>query len=396
MKRCDACIIETSMLLTTTPLPRPTLLIPVSKPSITGLEKDYVTNALASGWVSSQGEYLEAFEEAFAQYCGTRYALAVANATVGLHLVLTALGVGPGDEVIVPDFTFVATANAVHQTGAKAVFADINPESLCIDSSSVRSLITERTKALVPVHLYGHPCDMQALNDVAKEYGLFVVEDAAEAHGAKIKEQKVGSFGTAGVFSFYGNKIITTGEGGMITTNDERLFSKAKLLRGHAMQPANRYWHEMVGYNYRMTNLQAALGLAQLERIETIIEKRLLVFKWYSRYLEHVPLIKLNSSLPHVRNVCWMICMQAKGMNMGSRALLMSELKDHGVDTRPFFYPVSDMPMYSRANTPVAHEVHVTGINLPTFYDLQEADVEYICSQLAGLLDICQKRCWRT
>lgn len=363
-----------------------TPLVPIGKCSITPLEIEYVNDALASGWVSSQGPYLDRFEKAFSQYCETRYALAVSNGTVALHLVLVSLGIGEGDEVIVPDLTFVATANAVRHAGAEVVFADIDPRTLCIDSTLLRALITKRTKAIVPVHLYGHPCQMDEINAIANEFSLFVVEDAAEAHGAEVRGKKVGACGTAGIFSFYGNKIITTGEGGMITTNDEELFIKAKSLRDHAMTPGRRYWHEEVGYNYRMTNLQAALGLAQLERIEEILAKKRLVFEWYCRGLKGIPHVRLNYSEPHVRHVYWMICMECERMNVELRTVLMNRLKENGVDTRPYFYPVSDMPMYSKANTPVAHKVYPTGICLPSFYDLQEHEVQHVCETIVNEL----------
>lgn len=361
-------------------------LIPISRPSLTSLEVEYVNDALASGWVSSQGWYLDAFEKAFANYCGTRYAIAVANGTVGLHLALTSLGIGANDEVIVPDLTFIATANAVRYTGANLVFADVDPKTLCMDSSLLPALITKRTKAIVPVHLYGHPCEMDAINAIARAFGLFVIEDAAEAHGAEISGQKVGSFGTAGVFSFYGNKIMTTGEGGMITTDDESFFNEARLLRDHAMKADQKYWHEKVGYNYRMTNLQAALGLAQLKRIEELIAKKRLIFTWYRRNLETIPTLRLNFSAPHVRNVYWMVCIECEGMTLELRNTFIRELKAHGIDSRPYFYPVSDMPMYDRANTPVAHQVYAKGMNLPSFYDLEEGEVHYICDTIAEIL----------
>jgi perosamine synthetase len=360
--------------------------IPISKPSITSLEVEYVNDAVASGWVSSQGWYLDAFEKAFAEYCGTRYAIAVANGTVGLHLALTSLGVGANDEVIVPDLTFIATANAVRYTGANVVFADVDPKTLCIDSSLLRALITKRTKAIVPVHLYGHPCDMDAINAIARDFGLFVVEDAAEAHGAEINGEKVGSLGTAGVFSFYGNKIMTTGEGGMITTDDEEFFIQARLLRDHAMKAGQKYWHEKVGYNYRMTNLQAALGLAQLKRIEELIAKKRLIFTWYKKNLGIISTVRLNCSAPNVRNVYWMVCIECEGITLKLRDIFIQELKSRGIDSRPYFYPVSDMPMYCRANTPIAHEVYVKGMNLPSFYDLEEDEVQYICDMIVEIL----------
>ena len=361
-------------------------LIPISKPSITSLEVEYVNDALASGWVSSQGKYLDTFEKAFAAYCGTRYAIAVANGTVGLHLALTSLGIGANDEVIVPDLTFIATANAVRYTGANVVFADVDPKTLCIDSSLLPALITKRTKAILPVHLYGHPCEMNAINAIARNFGLFVVEDAAEAHGAELNGKKVGSFGTAGIFSFYGNKIMTTGEGGMITTDNEDFFNQARLLRDHAMKADQKYWHEKVGYNYRMTNLQAALGLAQLKRIDELIAKKRLIFTWYKKTLGTIPTVRLNFSATHVRNVYWMVCLETEGMTLELRDIFIRKLKACGIESRPYFYPVSNMPMYSRANTPVAHEVYVKGINLPSFYDLEEGEVQYICDTIVDIL----------
>ena len=258
-----------------------TKFIPVSRPSIGEKEIAYVSDAIASGWVSSLGPYIESFERGFAEFVGTNYALTASNGTTGLHLALVAAGIKAGDEVVVPDLTFIATANAVVHAGAKPVFADIDAETLCIDPQAAARVITPRTRAIIPVHLYGHPADMDAINAIADAHGLLVIEDAAEAHGATYKGQRVGGLGKCGVFSFYGNKVITSGEGGMITTNDEALYQTAKRLRDHAMSPTRRYWHEEIGYNYRITNLQAALGLAQLERIEDFIQRRREIMDWY-------------------------------------------------------------------------------------------------------------------
>ena len=233
--------------------------IPVAAPSIGSREIAYVTDAVQSGWVSSIGPYLERFEQAFAEYVGVTRAVAVSNGTVGLHLALYALGIGAGDEVIVPDLTFVATAHAVIQTGATPVFVDVEPDTWCMDPAAVREAITPRTRAVIPVHLYGHAADMSAINMLAEEYGLLVVEDAAEAHGAEISGQRVGGLGQVGVFSFYGNKIMTTGEGGMLTTNDSILADRLRYLKDHGMSPAERYYHTELAFNYRMTNLQAAV-----------------------------------------------------------------------------------------------------------------------------------------
>src|SRR6201986_5199804 len=256
--------------------------LPISQPQIGPREKELVLDALDSGWVSWIGKYIDEFEARFARYCGTEYSLAVSNGTTGLHLALAALGVGPGDEVIVPDLTFVASANAVAYTGATPVLADIDPDTLCLDPASVRALISPRTKAIMPVHLYGHPADMDALTEIAGAHGIALIEDAAEAHGAEYKGRRVGGLAKCGVFSFYGNKIITTGEGGMLTTNDADFYTLARRLRDHAMSPQRRYFHEERGFNYRITNLQAALGVAQLERITDFLARRAESMDWYN------------------------------------------------------------------------------------------------------------------
>ena len=363
-----------------------TRLIPVSQPSIAEKEIAYVTDAVSSGWVSSIGSYIEKFEKTFAEFCGVEFALATSNGTTALHLALLSLGIGEGDEVIVPDLTFIATANAVAYVGATPVMVDIDRDTLCISPASIRQAITARTRAILPVHLYGHPADMTAVTEIAREFGLVVIEDAAEAHGAMLNGKRVGSFGDCGVFSFYGNKIITSGEGGMITTDNEQIYLKAKRLRDHAMSPQKRYWHEEIGYNYRMTNLQAALGVAQLERIDSFIEKRREIMGWYRNLLGKYPVLRLNAEAAGARNVYWMVCLEVPGMTEEARAGLMAELRLRGVDSRPFFYPVSDMPMYGRANTPVTHQVFASGINLPSYYDITQQDVSYVCEQVVDVL----------
>tara|TARA_B110000879_G_C11148402_1_gene503468 strand:- start:669 stop:1784 length:1116 start_codon:yes stop_codon:yes gene_type:complete len=353
-------------------------VIPISQPSITDKEIEYVTDAIKSGWVSSLGSYIDDFERGFAKFCNTEYALVTSNGTTALHLSLVALGIGPGDEVIIPDFTFVATANAVKYTGAEVITVDVQEDTLCVDPSAVEKAITTKTKAIIPVHMYGHPADMSKINLIAKKNNLFVVEDCAEAHGAEIQGKKVGVFGDVGTFSFYGNKIMTSGEGGMVTTNNKELYQKMKFLRDHAMSKDRKYWHEEVGFNYRMTNLQAALGLAQLERIEELLAKKNQIFRWYEEGLKGIQNIKLNIEKEGYKNVYWLVCLEVIGYDEPKRDELINRLKKKGIDSRPFFYPMSQMPMYANANTPVTHKIFQRGLNLPSYFDLTKKDVDRV------------------
>ncbi|HWI40261.1 MAG TPA: DegT/DnrJ/EryC1/StrS family aminotransferase, partial [Verrucomicrobiae bacterium] len=331
-------------------------------------------------------------EERFAAFAGTKYALTTSSGTTGLHLALVAAGIGPGDEVIIPDFTFVATANAVQYTGAAPVCVDIDEETLCLDPRRVESAITGNTRAVMPVHAYGHPADMKALREIADRHGLFLIEDAAESHGAEVLGKRAGGLGDCGVFSFYGNKIITSGEGGMITTDDEVLYERMKLLRDHAMDKEKRYWHGSVGFNYRMTNLQAALGVAQLERIDAILARKREIFRRYSDRLARRPGVRLNREASWARNVYWMVCVEVEGFDQERRDELMRLLRLRGVDSRPYFYPVSDLPMYNEASTPVTHAVYRRGINLPSYFDLGDGDIDFICSTLIEVLEGMEQR----
>ncbi len=353
---------------------------PVSMPTLVGRELDYVTDAVKSGWISSLGAYVTRFEQDFASFCGVKHAICVANGTVALHLALHALGIGSGDEVIMPDLSFVATANSVLMVGGRPVFCDVDPETLCIDPDKIEALITERTRAIMPVHLYGHPANMPRILEIARRRGLRVIEDAAEAHGSALGNKRVGTFGDCGTFSFYANKNITTGEGGMVTTNDDALASELRNLRDHAMSPSKRYWHERMGFNFRMTNLQAALGCAQLEQIDNFLAKRRALFNGYANRLLDVEGIRLNRETPGCTNSFWMICLEIKGIDAIKRDRIGTEMRALGVDTRPYFYPMSDMPYLDDANTPVAHRVAAEGLNLPTYLALTEADLDRICN----------------
>lgn len=352
-------------------------MIPISQPSITQKEIDYVSDAVRSTWISSLGPYIDRFEAEFAAFCGAKYAISVANGTVAIHLALLAHRIGSGDEVIVPNLSFIATANAILHAGAKPVFVDIDPENLCLDPISVINAITPRTRAIMPVHLYGHPADMKALKKIAEEHGLILIEDAAEAHGAKAYGQRVGSWGHSATFSFYGNKNMTTGEGGMITTNDPEINARCRYLRDHAMSKEKRYWHTELGYNYRMTNMQAALGCAQLERANELMAARQQLFQWYSDAFSGIEGLSLNRTSPWAENSYWLICMEFEHWKSEvDREAFMLRLRSAGVDSRPYFYPMSQMP-YINANpdTPVTYSRYFKGINLPTYLGLNKAKV---------------------
>lgn len=362
---------------------------PVSMPSLAGRELEYVTDAVQSGWISSLGTYVTRFEEEFAAFCGTRHAITVSNGTVALHLALHALGIGPGDEVIVPDLSFIATANAVLMTGATPVFADIEADSLCLDPASLTASITPRTRAVIPVHLYGHPADMAAIRTVADAHGLKVIEDAAEAHGSAIGTARVGSFGTCATFSFYANKNMTTGEGGMIVTDDDALAREIRELRDHAMSREKRYWHTKLGFNYRMTNLQAALGCAQLEKIEDFLFERRRLFQGYAERCAEISGLRLNREAPGTTNSYWMICAEVEGADAKARDRICAALKTRDVDTRPFFYPMSDMPyIEATSNTPVAHAASGRGFNLPTYLGINDWDLDAICDALRWAVEV--------
>lgn len=367
--------------------------IPVSAPVVGDRELEYVTDAVRSGWVSSIGPYVDRFEAGFAEYVGVRHAVAVANGTVALHLTLHALGIGPGDEVILPDLTFAATAHAVLQTGATPVLADVEPSSWCLDPAAVRRAIGPRTRAILPVHLYGQAADLTALDALAHDAGAFLVEDAAEAHGATWAGRMVGSFGRASAFSFYGNKIITTGEGGMITTDDGDLAERMRFLKDHGMSKERRYFHTELAFNYRMTNLQAALGVAQLERIETFIAKKRLVQAWYREALDGVPGLALNPEVPASRNVCWMTSVLLPPEDRREEVARL--LREQGVDSRPFFVPMSALPHLAglravgaggEASCPVAAELARRGLNLPSGCALSWEQVARVAHALRGAL----------
>ncbi len=354
--------------------------IPIAEPVIGEAEKRYVNEALDEGWVSSQGRFIERFEKGFADYCGVPHGVATSNGTTALHLALAALGVGAGDEVLIPSLTFIATANAVTYTGAKVVCCDVERDTWNLDAEDAAKKLTEKTTAVIPVHLYGHPADMDPLIELAADRDLLVVEDAAEAHGAEYKGRKVGSLGDAGVFSFYGNKIITTGEGGMVVTRDAELAERLRYLRDHAMSKEQRYLHPDVGYNYRMTNLQAALGCAQLEQLDAFINKKRTLAARYNDALKDVTGITLPPEKEWAKNVYWMYSVLVEDDYPLSRDELAAALKEKGIDTRPFFTPIHQQPPYKgQPRCPVAEELATKGINLPSGVTLTEEQVTVVC-----------------
>jgi perosamine synthetase len=357
--------------------------IPVAEPDLGPLEERYVMEAVRSGWVSSIGSFIERFEQGFASYCGVRHAVMLSNGTVALHLCLVARGIGPGDEVIVPDLTFVATVSAVRHAGATPVMVDVDPATYCIDPALVEKAITSRTKAIIPVHLFGHPADMTALRRIADRHGLFLLEDAAEAHGARWEGRPVGGLGDAGTFSFYGNKVLTTGEGGCITTDDGVFAARVRYLKDHAMSKERRYFHAEVGYNYRMTNIQAALGLAQLERAGEILERKAGVLALYREMLAGVD-IRLNPEKPPAQPICWLVvAVLPAAMSDGALDRFREGLTAAKIDSRPFFVPISQLPPYAgfrlvKGATHVAGDLGRRGICLPSSTRLQRSDVRRV------------------
>jgi perosamine synthetase len=361
--------------------------IPVAEPALIGNEKEYVLDCLESSWISSNGKYIERFESAFAEFCGVKYALSCCNGTVALHLALLALGVGPGDEVLVPSLTYVASANAVAYCGARPVLVDSEPDTWNINADLIDKHITSRTKGIMVVHLYGHPTNMDPVLSLAHDHGLFVLEDAAEAHGAEYKKRRVGSIGDIATFSFYGNKIITTGEGGMVVTNDDELARKVRQLKGQGHDPDRRYWFPVMGFNYRMTNIEAAIGLAQVEKIDWHMARRRENALWYRKYLGADARFTLSPEAEWARNAYWMNCVILGTDFPLSRDAAMEKLAQAGVETRPFFYPMHTLPMYRESGSafPVAEALASRGFNVPSSATLTEEEIAYVCDTLVHL-----------
>jgi len=361
-------------------------MIPWGKPCLGEKEKEYLLEALDSTWISG-GEFIDRFESGFARLIGTRYAVTTSSGTAALHLALLALGIGPGDEVIVPAFTFVAPANMAIETGAKPVYVDINPRTWCIDVKEVEKGITERTKAIVPVHLYGNVCEMEALTTIARERQVYLIEDVAEAAFSKYRGKFAGSLGRLGCFSFQATKTITMGEGGAVVTDDKKLSERMRIMRSHGMREDKRYWHDLVGYNYRLTNLQAALGCAQLENLDNIIAEKARIYRRYLGNLSGLPGIEFQYVRKEVEPVMWAVAIKIDPHYFkGDRDFLIAELVKRNVETRPGFHPFSTMPLYKAEPLPVAESISGTIISLPSYISILDENIDYICNQLKGLM----------
>lgn len=369
--------------------PAVTRFLPVAAPVFAGNEKAYVNACLDSTWISSRGEFLDRLEREFAEFCGVRHALTCVNGTAALHLALLGLGIGPGDEVIVPTLTFVASANAVAYCGATPVFIDIEPETWNLDVAQLESKITPKTKAIMVVHLFGHPVDMDPVIEIARRHGLYVVEDAAEAVGAEYKGQRTGGLGDVATFSMYGNKIITSGEGGMITTNDPDLARRMLMLRGQGQDFERRYWFPILGYNYRLTNVQAAIALAQLEQADWHIARRRENAALYADLFSELPQFRVQPEMPWAKNVYWINSVVLPEDFPLSRDEAMAALAKRGIETRPFFYPMHTLPMYTAIaagqSFPVADSIAARGMNLPSGADLTRDEIAYVVDQVATL-----------
>lgn len=361
--------------------------ISIANPVFNGNEKKYLMECIDTGWVSANGRFIKDFEKEFAKLCGTKYAISCANGTVSLHLILLALGIGPGDEVIMPTLTYIATANVVRYCGATPVFVDSDNDTFNIDPGKIEEKITDKTKAIMPVHLYGLSCDMDAILEIAKKHNIVVIEDAAEAHGATYKGKKVGSFGLASSFSFFGNKIITSGEGGMVTTDDDALYEKMMLLKTQGVSPNKKYWHIEVGYNYRMTNMQAAVGLGQLEKIEWHIAQRTRISELYDKYLGDCDLVRFQKVPADCKSVYWMNNIILSESVLKSRDEVMADMEKANIEMRPVFYPMHIMPPYKcDEEYPIAEALANRGISLPSHALLDEADVKYVCDTLKQII----------
>lgn len=367
-------------------------MIPVNEPFIGEQEKKYVMECLRTGWISSEGRFIREFEQRWAEYCGLAHGVAVSNGTVALEIAVACLDLQPGDEVIMPTFTIISCAQAVTRNGGKPVLVDSDPRTWCMDVSQIADKINPRTKAIMPVHMYGHPVDMDPVLELARKHNLIIIEDAAEAHGAEYKGRKCGGMGDLNCFSFYANKIITTGEGGMVLTNDAKQAERLRSLRNLCFKKERRFYHTELGNNYRLTNLQAAIGLAQLERIEESVTKKRWMGAAYTERLKDIPTLQLPIEEPWAKNVYWMyglVLNESTGMDAVEFARRLSE---KGVMTRPFFLGMHEQPvfhsmgLFGGEHYSVAERIARQGLYLPSGMTLTEAQNEKVCQAVHQVL----------
>jgi len=371
--------------------------IPVSGPWITAKEVAYVTDAVSTAWYGQANKYHDLFEQNFAAYLGVRFAVCLPSCTSAIHLALLALGVGPGDEVIVPDITWIASAAPISYVGATPVFADIDPQTWCLSAAALEECITPRTRAVIPVDLYGNVPDMDAIRAIARRHDLAVLEDAAEAIGSEYRSRKAGSLGDVGVFSFHGSKTMTTGEGGMLVTDREDLYQRVLTLRDHGRRPEDKmFWNTEVAFKYKMSSLQAALGLAQLERLEELVTRKRRIFSWYRRELSGVAGLTLNYEAPGTKNTYWMVTAVIDPKLGLTKENLLEQLRESGIDGRPFFHPLSLLPAYAhlpqarqaRRRNRVAYGLSPWGVNVPSGLNMDEEKVAYVCRTLKRLVSL--------
>jgi perosamine synthetase len=360
--------------------------IPLDWPNIGELEKEYVLKALESGFVSSAGPLVREFEDSFASYLQCKNAVSVVNGTSGLHLALRLLNIGPGDEVIVPALTFVASVNPIIYVGATPVVVDVLPDTWTVDPLQIKKSITSRTKAIIPVHLYGNPADMDAIMEIARQYNLFVIEDATESLGSTYKVKYTGIFGDLGVFSFNGNKVITTGGGGMVVTDHDELAQKARLLVNQGREAGvKEYSHQEIGYNFRLTNIQAALGLAQMKRLPEFLAVKRRHACIYQQKLQDIPGIRWQSEPAAAESNWWLFSVVVEDEFLEDKHSMMSRLTSKGIQVRPLFKPIDQQPCYSGYKMPkceVADYLYKRGINLPNASFLTEEDIKAVCREL--------------
>ena len=365
-------------------------IIPLIRTDFSGKELDYVNDCLNSGWVSSIGKYVNKFENAFSQKFNFKHSLCVSSGTTGLQLAFASFGIGLEDEVIVPNFTFAASINSIIHANATPKLVDVNLDSACVDIDTVKKSITKRTKAILLVHLYGNSCDLDDFYKLRKETGILIIEDCAEALGTRYKGQHVGINSDAAIFSFFGNKLITTGEGGMVCFKDRNNYLKAKKLSSHGMDPQKRYWHDELGFNFRMTNIQAALGLGQLERIDEFINSKIIISNYYKKYLSSVNYIRFQKVSKEVQSSYWLFTIFLNDNVKVFRDKIIDYLLSRGIETRPCFYPLNEMPPYKKfCKNSITNSIKLaySGISLPTSIKMTEIEVKVVCQELVNAIN---------